>query len=299
MPRRFVTLDVFTDTPLAGNPLAVVLDSEGLDTAAMQAIAKEFNLSETVFVSPPADPARRADIRIFTPNYEMPFAGHPTIGTAVLLAIRDVQVAAATSSFTLGEKVGPIPCRVTVQSALRGSAAFDVAELPRRIGDIGPVQAIAAALGVEAGDVGFAGVQPGYYSAGTPFAIVPLASVAAVDKANADRSLWPAAFGMNDRQSVFMMSPGTGQDSYYARMFAFGRDMYEDPATGSASAAVAAMIAQAEAFPDGSHERMIHQGYLMGRPSWIGLTCHVSGGALKGATIGGEAVIISEGVLHL
>ena len=106
MSRRFVTLDVFTTRPHAGNPLAVVLDSEGLDTAAMQAIAREFNLSETVFVAPPADPAHRAAIRIFTPGQELPFAGHPTVGTAALLALRDAAEGRAADRLVLA------PCRI-------------------------------------------------------------------------------------------------------------------------------------------------------------------------------------------
>ena len=114
MPRRFATLDVFTDRPFAGNPLAVVLDSEGLSTDEMQTIAREFNLSETVFVFPPASPnpasATRARLRIFTPASELPFAGHPTVGTAVLLGSID---GGGQRSFVLDETVGPVPCRVT------------------------------------------------------------------------------------------------------------------------------------------------------------------------------------------
>src|SRR4029079_19077999 len=109
MRRRFVTLDVFTNKRFAGNPLAVVLDPDGLDTAAMQAIAREFNLSETVFVFPPATAGHRARLRIFTPARELPFAGHRTVGTAVLLGLRDGSGVATT--FTLEEQVGPVPCR--------------------------------------------------------------------------------------------------------------------------------------------------------------------------------------------
>src|SRR3978361_1798463 len=111
MRRKFFTLDVFTDKRFAGNPLGVVTESEGLDTSAMQTIAREFNLSETVFVLPPEDKSHRARIRIFTPVSELPFAGHPTVGTAVLLGTLDGGT--ATRDFTLGLNVGPVPCRVT------------------------------------------------------------------------------------------------------------------------------------------------------------------------------------------
>src|SRR3954471_16137616 len=110
MRRRFVTLDVFTQKRFAGNPLAVVLEPDRLDTAAMQAIAREFNLSETVFVFPPAEAKHRASLRIFTPGRELPFAGHPTVGTAVLLGLRDKP--GGSSAFTLGEQIGAVPCRV-------------------------------------------------------------------------------------------------------------------------------------------------------------------------------------------
>lgn len=109
MARRFVTLDVFTSERFTGNPLAVVLDAEGLDTAAMQTIAKEFNLSETVFVFPPSEPRQRADIRIFTPARELPFAGHPTVGTAVLLALLDQDGQPGAAAFGLREQVGIVP----------------------------------------------------------------------------------------------------------------------------------------------------------------------------------------------
>ncbi len=121
MPRRFVTLDVFTSEPFTGNPLAVVLDSEGLDADGMQALAKEFNLSETVFVSPPSDPHQRADIRIFTPRRELPFAGHPTVGTAVLLALLDREGEPGAVAFGLREQVGVVPCAVEVQDGTRAA----------------------------------------------------------------------------------------------------------------------------------------------------------------------------------
>src|ERR1700742_5015018 len=127
MRRRFVTLDVFTGTRFAGNPLAVVLQPEGLDTPAMQTIAREFNLSETVFVSPPEDKSHRARIRIFTPVSELPFAGHPTVGTAVLLGGLDGGTAAR--NFVLGLNIGPVPCSVT-PSAEGGRAVFDLPRLP-------------------------------------------------------------------------------------------------------------------------------------------------------------------------
>ncbi|MEI8147078.1 MAG: PhzF family phenazine biosynthesis isomerase, partial [Alphaproteobacteria bacterium] len=134
MARRFHTVDVFTTKQFAGNPLAVVHDAEGLDTQAMQAIAREFNLSETVFVLPQTTPGHRADIRIFTPGGELPFAGHPTVGTAVLLASLDGLAPGQSTSFLLGEKAGPVPCRVSRDQAGTFHATFDAPRLSEPAG---------------------------------------------------------------------------------------------------------------------------------------------------------------------
>src|ERR1700756_2091224 len=136
MRRKFFTLDVFTRRRYAGNPLAVVLDPDGLDGAAMQAIAREFNLSETVFVLPPADNAHRAKLRIFTPAAELPFAGHPTVGTAVLLNRLDG--GAAAREIVVEEGIGPVRCAVEALDAEAGSARFDLARLPAVTGLVQP-----------------------------------------------------------------------------------------------------------------------------------------------------------------
>ena len=131
MRRRFVTLDVFTNRRFAGNPLAVVLDAERLDTGAMQAIAHEFNHPETVFIFPPSDPAHRARIRIFTPRRELPFAGHPTVGTAVLLGLRDGGVMGR--EIVLEEGIGPVRCTLETTANDGGRASFTIPQLPAEV----------------------------------------------------------------------------------------------------------------------------------------------------------------------
>ena len=176
MPRRFVTLDVFTDTALTGNPLAVVLDAEGLDSAAMQAIAAEFNLSETVFVLPPEVPRHRARLRIFTPVSELPFAGHPTLGTAVLLALRDRRAGLTDAvAFGLEATLGTLACVVEPGEG-RGTGRFKMPVLPEFLGD-GPAAAlVAAALGLEPAEIGFARHAPSRHGAGPSFLFVPVAT---------------------------------------------------------------------------------------------------------------------------
>ncbi|MGL4728705.1 MAG: PhzF family phenazine biosynthesis protein [Bosea sp. (in: a-proteobacteria)] len=295
MPRRFVTLDVFTNTPLAGNPLAVVLDSDGLDTATMQTIAKEFNLSETVFVFPPADPARRADIRIFTPRYELPFAGHPTVGTAVLLALRGGLM--TSESLVLGEQVGPVECKVTAVGAGIGAVRFRLPRLPQAWGEGLSRADVAQALELNVQEIGFDGHVPSQFGAGVPYDLVPVASLDALARVHVTADNFERFFGASSHPSVFVYARQGG--SYRGRMFFRASGLAEDPATGSAVAAFAGVVMQFDKPGDGVHRLVIAQGYEMGRPSNIELTLEVRGGALAAAHIGGEAVIITEGMLHL
>src|SRR5262245_58098400 len=152
MRRRYFTLDVFTTRRFAGNPLAVVLEAGGLDTAAMQAVAREFNLPETVFVLPPDDARHRALLRIFTPARELPFAGHPTVGTAVLLAHLDG--GASARDMVLAEEIGPVRCTCQPGGEGGGSASFDIPKLPERVSAAIDPAALAAALSLTPADLG-------------------------------------------------------------------------------------------------------------------------------------------------
>ncbi|MCZ8108092.1 MAG: PhzF family phenazine biosynthesis protein [Burkholderiales bacterium] len=303
MRRRFFTLDVFTRRALAGNPLAVVLDAQGLTDVAMQAIAAEFNLSETVFVLPPADPHQRASLRIFTPARELPFAGHPTVGAAVLLGVLDHGHGHGVAAFGLEETVGLVACAVEVEGdgVGLGSATFDLPRLPQEIGEAAPDEAIAAAIGVEPEDIGFDGHEPTLYSAGVGFTFVPLRSREAVARARVNRQRWKPAIGPADHANAFVYSRETSEAGHHwhARMFAPDLGVGEDPATGSAVAAFAGAVMRFETPGDGDHAMIVEQGYEMGRPSQITLGLTVQGGRLVRATIGGSAVIVSEGALRL
>ena len=292
MRRRFVTLDVFTTQRFAGNPLAVVLDAEGLDGAAMQAIAREFNLSETVFVLPPSEPGHRARLKIFTPTRELPFAGHPTVGTAVLLARHDG--GAAPREIVVEESVGPVRCHV-VPGEGGGSARFDLPKLPEPAGPAAETAVIAAALGLAPDDIGFEKFVPAVWSAGNPFTFVPLRGRAQVARSRPDTSRWDAVFG---RAGAFLFcgEPVAAQNAFYGRMYGHGLGIYEDPATGSAVAALAGLVAPT--LDDGAHDLGIEQGFDMGRPSLIRLALTVRQGKLAAASIGGDAVIVSDGTIE-
>jgi len=298
MNRRFYTLDVFTTMPLSGNPLAVVLDSDGLDDLKMQSIAREFNLSETVFVFPPQDSVNRAALRIFTPASELPFAGHPTVGTAVLLAVLDGKTSA---SFGLEEKIGRVDCVVSSDHAGKGEAVFMLPRLPERVGDAAPHALIAEALGVSSDEIGFDAHEPMIASAGVGFTFVPLKSKDAVTRASIKGTSWNDAFGAAGRPNAFIYSRETVQAEhhFHARMFAPHLGIGEDPATGSAVAAFARTFVDFEQPRDGTTRVIIEQGYAMVRPSQIMLEVDCAGGVLKAARIGGSAVIVSEGMLRV
>lgn len=305
--RRFATLDVFTRTPLAGNPLAVVLDAEGLDGEAMQAIAREFNLSETVFVLPPAESRHRAALRIFTPVRELPFAGHPTVGTAVLLALRDRAERAAAAladatAFGLEEGIGIVSCAVEAEEEGRtGRARFKLPVLPVYLGEPAPTERLARALGLKASDIGFNRHQPSRHGAGPSFTFVPLASAEALSRVRLDTAQFERLFpgAQADALYLYAVDPeGIGR-SYQARMFAPHLGVTEDPATGSAAAAFAGVLMQFEPLGDGTHDVAIRQGVAMGRPSLIDLQVVIAEGALRSAEIGGHAVVVSEGVLRV
>src|SRR5262249_11163915 len=235
MRRRFFTLDVFTNRRFAGNPLAVVLEPQGLETAAMQTIAREFGHPETVFVLPPADPTHRARLRIFTPGRELPFAGHPTVGTAVLLASLDG--GAERRALVLEETVGPVRCQVA-PSAGGGVARFGLPRLPAQVGAAAAQAGLAGGLGLAPDDIGFAGFVPAVWSAGNAFTFVPLRGRAHVARSRPDTGRWDAAFG-NAGAFLFCGEPVAAQNAFHGRMYGQGMGIYEDPATGSAGAAPA------------------------------------------------------------
>jgi trans-2,3-dihydro-3-hydroxyanthranilate isomerase len=299
MSRRFATLDVFTTRPHAGNPLAVVLDSEGLDTAAMQAIAREFNLSETVFVAPPADPANCAAIRIFTPARELPFAGHPTVGSAVLLALRAAVDGKAAGFLVLEEQVGLVSCVVSTQSKLAGHATFTLPRLPAEVDQPGAPALLAGALGLDKREIGFDAHVPSVFSAGVGFTFVPVASLEAMAQIRLDTSLWSQAMKPADHPNAFVYCRQVQESGhhFHARVFAPSMGIAEDPATGAAVAAFAGVIMRFDQPGDGEHRLVVEQGYEMGRPSQIELGLTIASGKLISARIGGAAVVVSEGTL--
>ena len=300
MARRFQTLDVFTETALAGNPLAVVLDAEGLDDARMQAIAAEFNLSETVFVFEPRNAVNSAHVRIFTPKRELPFAGHPTVGAAALIAHERAgdQLAAQDLRIVLEEPIGDVVCVARRRKGQKLASYFELPKLPGPL-DVEPPSApdIASGLGLELADIGFDGHEPTVYSAGAPYLFIPIRSLAAIGRAAPGVLPWAT----KDGPASFLYTRESAREgsAYHARMFASAWGVVEDPATGSAAAAFAGVVQAFERPRDGEHMLIIEQGFEMGRPSLIALGLVIENGALASATIGGSVVLVSNGSLDL
>lgn len=296
--RRYQVWDVFTDTPLAGNPLAVVLDAGGLDTEAMLKIANEFNLSETTFILPPDDPAHRANVRIFTPFYEMPFAGHPTVGSAIAIASQD---GITDGIFVVEEKVGPVRCIVTHHSGTP-FAEFDLPKLPEPAPFDISREAAAAALGLSPDEVGFDNHRISAWNAGVPYVAIPVSGLGVAGKARLDAAIWlELTGGATDARApaayVYCRETVGHGHGFHARMFAGHVGLIEDPATGSAAAAFAGAVHHFDRLAEGTTTVWIEQGVEMGRPSGIRLELQVKSGALIGARIGGNAVRVMEGTL--
>ena len=295
MTLSFATLDVFTDRRFTGNPLAVVFDADALDDARMQAIALEFGHPETVFTLKPMA-GGTVRVRIFTPSMELPFAGHPTVGTAVILALKG-----HAGTIVLEEKIGFVACTASLGGADRGYARFLLPELPKPTGAAAPVPTIAAALGLSVDDIGLGNVMPSSWLAGNAFTFVPVRGLDAVQRCHPNEAIWEEAFKASggSRAYVFCRETVDAANSFHARMFAYRLGMSEDPATGSAAAAFAELAARALSLGDGEHRLTIEQGYEMGRPSVMELLLTMRGGKLASASIGGPAVVVTEGTIEV
>lgn len=292
---RFAQVDVFTDRVFGGNPLAVFLDAEGLSDDEMQAIASEMNLSETTFLFPPEHEAHAARVRIFTPTAELPFAGHPTVGTAWVLRHQDAALH-GRSSLVLELGIGPITVRADEDFLWmdQGSATFgDVFE---------DREAIAHALGLESDDLlSGAPVQPA--STGSPFLYVPLRDKEAVDRVSPRLDAYRECIsrvGWGVR-SAFMFAPEPERNRAYSRMIGVGKGMLrEDPATGSASGPLGAYLMKYQlAHGDEVTEILSEQGTAMGRQSFVHIRVSRESGKPGRIEVGGQVVPVFEGRLQL
>jgi len=292
MKLHYLIADVFTDAPFTGNPLAVFPDAQDLDDAAMQRIAAETNLSETIFVQPPQDRANAARVRIFTPVRELPFAGHPTVGGAIVLAhLGRVSAPEGESVIVLEEGVGPVQVRLTVREGKPVFAQLTTAQAPQ-FTPAPPDTRIAAMLGLSAPCV-----QKGaaIVSCGNAFLCVELDSRQSLAACRPDSTLLAELNHYERAHGVYAYWTDTRQPGrLHARMFGTGLGIAEDPATGSAAAPLGALLVSREE-QDGLYRWEILQGADMGRPSQLWLEAERSEGGIGAIRVGGSAVIAAEG----
>ena len=264
---RLRWVDVFTERALAGNPLAVVLDPQGLTAEQMQAIARETNLSETTFVLPPKDRRHAAHVRIFTPHVELPFAGHPTIGTGWVLLNEGV-VAAEADHFTLEEGVGPVPLRIERDGP---RLVLWMTHPPVKFGSVIEERSdVAAALGLTTEQL-TPDVPIQVVETGLPFVFVALKNREAVDAAVSSGEALTAVFDVHGLPPVFLFA-ATSSNQLYSRMFAPHTSVRigEDPATGSASGPLGAFAVRYGLIPLATRlSIMSEQGTKMGRQSFV------------------------------
>ncbi|MCP1843427.1 trans-2,3-dihydro-3-hydroxyanthranilate isomerase [Bradyrhizobium sp. USDA 4524] len=300
MQRRYITVDVFTDRAFGGNPLGVVLDAEGLSTEAMQAIATEFNYSETTFVLPPQDKANDAQVRIFTVRSEIPFAGHPNVGTAFVLASR---AAKAPARLRFEEKAGLVPVEILSDGGNVIGAELTAPQALQRTNEVSAAAA-AACLSLTAADVKTDRHAPQVVSVGLPFLVVEIASREALRRARPDAAAFARTLAEIGRDVVYFYTsdvPASEQPlDLQARMFHPGASgLSEDPATGSATAACAALLADIDPARDGELRLRIGQGVDMGRPSLLLTRVRKQGGAITSVHVGGGCVTMMEGTLNV
>jgi trans-2,3-dihydro-3-hydroxyanthranilate isomerase len=300
---RFVTLDVFTSAAFGGNQLAVFPDASGIPEDALLNITREFNFAEVTFCYPPANPAHTKQVRIFTPAREVPFAGHPTIGTAIALVMLGQAGAQSggDARLVLEEGVGPISVTVRKGDGAAAFAQFSVAKLAET-GPPAPSRGmLAEILSIDAEDILASPMAPQTVSCGLPFLMVPLRSADAVSRSRVRTEKWEATLKSSWAPDIFVFArkPEGGDAHFHARMFGPGVNVPEDPATGSANACLAGYLAARAPQKDGTLVWTVDQGIEMGRPSRLEIEADKSAGAITAIRVGGNAVMVSEGTFTL
>ncbi|MGV3575648.1 MAG: PhzF family phenazine biosynthesis protein [Devosia sp.] len=293
MKLDYLLLDVFTRERLQGNQLAVVHRADGLLDNEMQAIAREFNLSETVFLTKPQSERNAAGVRIFTPHQELPFAGHPTVGAAVVLGLQNDR-----SAVRMEEKIGLVTALFEKADKRSGEARFALPRLPTKVADLTDKLGIAQALGLEVEEIGCDVYSPAVYTAGVTFHLIPVRDAGVLRRAKPNMAMFEDVF-FHDHNSayLFTLTPDEPENDIAARMFGMG--VGEDPGTGSAAAALIGLLSDKADFGTGQADFALRQGKEMGRLCRISLQLRRENEVLTHGAIGGHAVIVGEGVLDL
>lgn len=299
---RYHTTDVFTSVRFGGNPLAVLPDARGLTGDEMHAIAREFNYSESTFVLPPDDAAHTRRVRIFTPGGEVPFAGHPTVGTALVLAATgEIALTGDETRIVFEEGVGPVPVTIRAVAGAATFAELSVARLPEVLPPVPDAGVLAEMLSLGAEDLAGGAYHPQAVSCGLPFTFVPLRNRDAVRRARLRLESWERTLAATDAPMVMVFALDAEDPAHQvrARMFAPSEAVPEDPATGSACAALGGYLAMRTPRTGGILRWIVEQGYEMGRPSLLHVACDTQGGAITAVRVGGAAVQVCTGTITI
>ena len=295
MRLEFMTVDVFTETRFGGNPLAVLPDAAALNSAQMQSIAAEFNLSETTFVLPAKEAAHSAQVRIFTSKAELPFAGHPNVGTAFVLARRGHR----HDPLIFEERAGLVPLDLLREEGAVVGARLTAPQPLKRGRDIAP-NIVAAACGLAASDIATGHHLPCIASCGTPFILAELKTRRALEAAQPRTEIFAQNVPVDDATGILVyVRDGAEGIDLRTRMFAPLQGVPEDPATGSANVALAGLLASLHPEPEMSLRLRIAQGVEMGRPSLLEASAEKRGGRVTETRIGGRCVHVMSGVIEI
>ena len=301
MRYKFYTADVFSQAIFGGNPLAVLPQASGLNTQQMQKIAREFNLSETVFVLPPETSNGTRHLRIFTPTQELPFAGHPTIGAAyILAALGEIPLDMSTKSVIFEEAIGEVPVVIYSEASNLIKTELLITQDPQWRADCPEILQIANTLSLNPKDICQDHFVPEALSCGIPYLFVPLEDSQALSRIHFNQTLWQKELAHTWASSVYVFSSINSDNSdFRARMFAPGLGIIEDPATGSAAAAFVGYLARRLSVKNGQWQWRIEQGMEMGRPSLLEIRLEKQAGEITTIGVGGASVLVSEGTIEV
>ncbi len=298
MKVQFYTCDVFTDRPFGGNQLAVFPDATSIPEAMLPDITREFNFSETTFVYPPKDPSHTKRVRIFTPGSELPFAGHPTVGTAITLAsIGAIPLSGDETKIIFEELVGPVPVTIRSSNGIPNFAQLTAAKLPEFDHAVPSAEMLAEMLTLNREELIDQRFPIQFVSVGFPFLYVAVKDRASLGRIRINQPVMEKL----KLKEVFVFTDDAEQKDFHfrARMFAPPLGIPEDPATGSAAASFAGYLAAKDPLRTGTLKWNIEQGFEMGRPSLLYIEADKSGGEITGVRVGGSAVMMTEGMINL
>jgi len=299
---EFYTADVFTDRPFGGNQLAVFPQASGLTTQQMQNIASEFNISETSFVFPSSSDGCTNLLRIFTPDAELPFAGHPTIGSAHILSlIGNIRLDDKITKIVFEEGAGPVPVLIHMLDGHPVFVELTAPQLPTFGLDHPSVKSIANVLSLDISDILYDRLKPQSVSCGLPFFFIPISNRGAISKAQLNREIWEREFSSYWAPDFYLYTfdPESAGVDIRARMFGPSKGIGEDPATGSAAVGLAGYLASLESNTDATVRWKIEQGFEMGRQSFLNIEVDKKDGEISAIRVGGSSVLVSKGVMYI